>query len=73
MSPKKNMKVLKTLQVSFRVTKAFKNSLEALAARANRSQANMLDVILGDYLARNPLNVPVVSGKPSKKKATRKR
>ena len=73
MTTGKKGKALKALQVSFRVTEAFKSSLQALSERQDRSQANMLDVILKDYLTRNPLNVNVTVGKATKTKATNKK
>lgn len=73
MAKGKQVKQLKNLQISVRVTEAFKNSLAALAERHQRSQANMLDVILRDYLTRNPLDQKQAGGKPSRKKVAKKK
>ncbi len=51
------MKEPKTETLSIRVTKRFKEALRAAADRENRSQANMLDVLLSDYCARNGIEI----------------
>lgn len=40
----------KTQLISFRATSSFKNALKVLATRERRSQANLLEKLLFDYL-----------------------
>lgn len=48
----------KTVAVSFRVSPRFKLLLEEAAARAHRSQTNMLETLLFDYCAQQGIAVP---------------
>ncbi|WP_288254415.1 hypothetical protein [uncultured Hydrogenophaga sp.] len=48
----------KTVAVSFRVTPRFKLLLEQAAARAHRSQTNMLESLLFDYCAQHGIAPP---------------
>ena len=66
------MKAPKALQMSFRVTKRFRDVLIALADRENRSQANALEVALLAYAANVGLEIPGAKGKAAKKKTAKK-
>ena len=68
------MKEPKTETLSIRVSKRFKEALRIAAEGENRSQANMLDVLLADYCTRNGIEIPdksrinTVSKKPDNNK-----
>lgn len=48
----------KTVAVSFRVSRHFKQLLEAAAARERRSQTNMLETLLFDYCEQRGIELP---------------
>lgn len=68
------MKEPKTETLSIRVSKRFKEALRIAAEGENRSQANMLDVLLADYCTRNGIEISdksrinTVSKKPDNNK-----
>lgn len=68
-------KELKVLQMSFRFSERLRDVLEALAERENRSLANTLEMAVLHYAKATGLEEPgaEASGKPTKKKAARKR
>jgi predicted phosphoadenosine phosphosulfate sulfurtransferase len=47
----------KTVAVSFRVSKQFKDLLKVAAERERRSQANLIEVLLLDYCAKHGITV----------------
>lgn len=65
-------KAPKSVQMSFRVTKHFRDALQAAADRDKRSQANMLEIVL-DYYLRNVIEQDNADWKPAKKKAAKKK
>jgi hypothetical protein len=46
----------KTVSISFRVSRRFKELLERAATRERRSQTNMLETLLFDYCDKNGLD-----------------
>ena len=48
----------KTIAVSYRVSARFKSLLETAAARADRSQTNMLEHLLYEYCKREGIQAP---------------
>jgi len=55
--------------VSFRVTAKFREALRRAAAAEQRSQANVLHVIIFDWCKRHGIELPGSVGKGAKKKA----
>lgn len=64
------MKTTKSLPMSFRVSDAFREALKAAAEAENRSQANMLEVMVLDYCERHGVSVPK---KTTKQTASRRK
>lgn len=58
--------------VSFRVTATFREALRLAADREQRSQANMLHVIVFDWCKRNGIELPDAADKRAKAKKTTK-
>ena len=55
--------------VSFRVTAKFREALKLAAEAEQRSQANVLHVVLFDWCKRNGIELPGSEGKSAKTKA----
>ena len=61
------MATTKTATVTFRIDPAVKEALRAAAAREHRSIANMVEVLIRDYCAKNNISIEegeTVAGPP---------
>lgn len=52
------MAIAKTATVTFRIDPGLKEALRTAATREHRSIANMVEVLIRDYCARNGIDIP---------------